>query len=124
RASVQIVALPIVAIIIRVRISRAVVHEIQRGVWTTGAYDPALNLVYYGTGNPNPDYYGDDRKGDNLYTCSLLAIDADTGKLKWYYQFTPHDIHDWDSTQVPVLGDLTLGGQARKVVMFANRNGF
>jgi alcohol dehydrogenase (cytochrome c) len=99
----------------------------QRGggaVWTTGAYDPALNLVYYGTGNPNPDYYGDDRKGDNLYTCSLLALDADTGKLKWYYQFTPHDIHDWDATQVPVLGDLNIGGQPRKVVMFANRNGF
>jgi alcohol dehydrogenase (cytochrome c) len=93
-------------------------------VWTTGAYDPALNLVYYGTGNPNPDYYGDDRKGDNLYTCSLLAIDADTGKLKWYYQFTPHDIHDWDSTQVPILADLTIAGQLRKTVMFANRNGF
>jgi alcohol dehydrogenase (cytochrome c) len=93
-------------------------------VWTTGAYDPALNLVYYGTGNPNPDYWGDDRAGDNLYTCSLLALDADTGNLKWYYQFTPHDIHDWDSTQVPVLGELTIAGQLRKVVMFANRNGF
>ena len=99
----------------------------QRGggaVWTTGAYDPAINLVYYGTGNPNPDYWGDDRNGDNLYTCSLLALDADTGALKWYYQFTPHDIHDWDSTQVPVLGELTMAGQPRKVVMLANRNGF
>ena len=84
----------------------------------------ALNLLYYGTGNPNPDYYGDDRKGDNLYTCSLLAIDADTGKLKWHYQFTPHDIHDWDATQVPVLGEFAIGGQQRKVVMSANRNGF
>ena len=93
-------------------------------VWATGAYDPALNLVYYGTGNPNPDYYGDDRKGDNLYTCSLLALDADTGVLKWHYQFTPHDIHDWDSTQVPVLGDVTFAGQPHKVVMLANRNGF
>jgi alcohol dehydrogenase (cytochrome c) len=93
-------------------------------VWATGAYDPALNLVYYGTGNPNPDYYGDDRKGDNLYTCSLLALDADTGVLKWHYQFTPHDIHDWDSTQVPVLGDVTIAGQQHKVVMLANRNGF
>jgi alcohol dehydrogenase (cytochrome c) len=93
-------------------------------VWTTGAYDPGLNLVYYGTGNPNPDYWGDDRAGDNLYTCSLVALDADTGALKWHYQFTPHDIHDWDSTQVPVVGDLSIGGQARKVVMFANRNGF
>jgi alcohol dehydrogenase (cytochrome c) len=93
-------------------------------VWATGAYDPALNLVYYGTGNPNPDYWGDDRAGSNLYTCSLLALDADTGTLKWHYQFTPHDIHDWDSTQVPVLGDITFAGQPRKVVMFANRNGF
>jgi len=93
-------------------------------VWATGAYDPALNLVYYGTGNPNPDYYGDDRKGDNLYTCSLLALDADTGVLKWHYQFTPHDIHDWDSTQVPVLGDVAFAGQPHKVVMLANRNGF
>ena len=94
------------------------------GVWTTGAYDPAQNLVFYGTGNPNPDYWGDDRNGDNLYTCSLVALDADTGKLKWHYQFTPHDLHDWDSAQVPVLGDVTVGGQPHKVVMFANRNGF
>ena len=92
--------------------------------WVTGSYDPALNLVYYGTGNPNPDYYGDDRKGDNLYTCSLLALDADTGKLRWYYQFTPHDVHDWDSTHVPVQADLTIAGQPRKVIMVANRNGF
>lgn len=93
-------------------------------VWAGGAYDPALNLVYYGTGNPNPDYWGDDRAGANLYTCSLIALDADTGMLKWYHQFTPHDVHDWDSTQVPVLGDITMGGQPRKVVMFANRNSF
>lgn len=92
--------------------------------WTTGSYDPALNLVYMGTGNPNPDFYGDDRLGDNLYTCAIVALDADTGKLRWYYQFTPHDIHDWDSAQVPVLADLTIGGQPRKVVMLANRNGF
>ncbi|HYL36531.1 MAG TPA: PQQ-dependent dehydrogenase, methanol/ethanol family [Bryobacteraceae bacterium] len=93
-------------------------------IWVTGSYDPELNLIYYGTGNPNPDFYGDDRKGDNLYTDTLLAVDADTGKLKWHYQFTPHDTHDWDSTQVPVLADVTLGGQRRKVVMLANRNGF
>ena len=90
----------------------------------TGSYDPALNLVYFGTGNPNPDYYGDDRAGDNLYTCSLVALDADTGKLRWHYQFTPHDTHDWDSYHVPVLADLTWAGQPRKVVMVANRNGF
>jgi len=93
-------------------------------VWVTGSYDPVLNLVYYGTGNPNPDYYGDDRLGDNLYTCSLVALDADTGKLRWHYQFTPHDVHDWDSAHVPVQGDLMLGGQLRRVVMVANRNGF
>lgn len=93
-------------------------------VWVTGSYDPTLNLVYYGTGNPNPDYYGDDRLGDNLYTCSLVALDADTGTLRWHYQFTPHDVHDWDSAHVPVQADLMIGGRLRKVVMVANRNGF
>jgi alcohol dehydrogenase (cytochrome c) len=92
--------------------------------WVTGSYDPVLNLVYYGTGNPNPDYYGDDRLGDNLYTCSLVALDADTGMLRWHYQFTPHDVHDWDSAHVPVQADLTIGGRPRRVVMVANRNGF
>jgi alcohol dehydrogenase (cytochrome c) len=92
--------------------------------WVTGSYDPDLNLLYWGTGNPNPLYYGEDRKGTNLYTTSIVAIDADTGRLKWTFQFTPHDTHDWDSTHVPVLADLTIGGQPRKVVMMANRNGF
>src|SRR5204863_7665089 len=87
------------------------------GTWMTGSYDPALNLIYWGTGNPNPDYYGSDREGDNLYTCSLVALDADTGALKWHFQFTPHDIHDWDANQVPVLADLTMGGSLRKVGM-------
>ncbi len=90
------------------------------GTWMTGTYDPELNLLYWGTGNPNPDYYGDDRKGDNLYTNSLIAIDAGTGALKWHYQFTPHDTHDWDANHVPVLADWP----GRKVVMVANRNGF
>ncbi len=94
------------------------------GVWVTGAYDPELNLLYYGIGNPGPDYHSDSRKGDNLYSDSIVALDADTGKLRWHYQFTPHDLHDWDATQVPILADLTIGGQPRKVVMFANRNGF
>ncbi len=94
------------------------------GAWVTGSYDPELNLLYYGTGNPNPDYYGEDRKGTNLYTASLVAIDADTGKLKWYFQFTPHDLHDWDSNHVPVIADVPIGGQLRKTVMVANRNGF
>ncbi len=93
-------------------------------IWVTGTYDPQQNLVFFGTGNPGPDYYSNAREGDNLYTASLVALDADTGQLRWHYQFTPHDVHDWDSTQVPVLGDLTMNGQPRKVVMFANRNGF
>jgi alcohol dehydrogenase (cytochrome c) len=92
--------------------------------WTTGTYDPELNLIYWGTGNPNPDYYGGDRLGNNLFTASLVALDADTGKLKWHYQFTPHDTHDWDANHVPVLADVTIAGRARKVVMVANRNGF
>jgi alcohol dehydrogenase (cytochrome c) len=92
--------------------------------WVTGSYDPELNLIYWGVGNPNPDYYGLDRLGNNLYTASLVALDADTGKLRWHYQFTPHDTHDWDSNHIPVLADLTINGQARKVVMVANRNGF
>ena len=93
-------------------------------IWVTGTYDPEQNLVFYGTGNPGPDYYSHVRKGDNLYTASLVALDADTGTLRWHYQFTPHDVHDWDSTQVPVLGELPIDGAPRKVVMFANRNGF
>src|SRR5215467_11050735 len=92
--------------------------------WVTGAYDPSLNLVYWGTGNPGPDWNGDVRIGDNLYSDCLLALDADTGKLKWHFQFTPHDDHDWDSVQVPVLVDLPFRGQQRKMVLFANRNGF
>jgi alcohol dehydrogenase (cytochrome c) len=92
--------------------------------WVTGSYDPELNLLYWGTGNPNPDYYGGDRLGDNLYTASIVALDADTAKLKWHYQVTPPDLHDWDSNHVPVLADLPIGGRPRKVVMVANRNGF
>ena len=92
--------------------------------WTTGSYDPELNLVFWGTGNAGPDYNGDLREGDNLYTASIVAIDGDSGLLRWHYQFTPHDVWDWDSTQVPVLADVTIGGQPRKVVIFANRNGF
>jgi alcohol dehydrogenase (cytochrome c) len=80
--------------------------------------------VYWGTGNPNPDYYGADRPGDNLYTNSLVALDADSGKLRWHFQFTPHDEHDWDANQIPVLADLSIGGRPRKTVMLANRNGF
>jgi alcohol dehydrogenase (cytochrome c) len=94
------------------------------GTWATGSYDPELNMLYWGTGNPNPDYYGDDRLGDNLYTASIVALDADTGLIQWYYQFTPHDVNDWDSNHVPVQADIMWEGRARKVVMVANRNGF
>ena len=90
----------------------------------TGSYDPDLNLLFWGTGNPNPIYYGDRSQGDNLYTASLVALDADTGKLRWHYQFTPHDLHDWDANHVPVLADMRVRRSARKVVMNANRNGF
>jgi len=93
-------------------------------VWVTGAYDPEQNLLFYGIGNPGPDYHSDSRLGDNLYSDSLVALDADTGRLRWHYQFTPHDVHDWDATEVPILADIPIAGQIRKVVMFANRNGF
>ncbi len=92
--------------------------------WTTGSYDPEQNLIFWGTGNAGPDYNGAEREGDNLYTASIVALDGDTGQMRWHYQFTPHDVWDWDSTQVPVLADVTIGGQPRKVVIFANRNGF
>ena len=92
--------------------------------WLTGTYDPELNLLYWGTGNPNPDWDGESRPGDNLYTGSLLALDPDTGALRWHYQFTPHDTHDWDANEIPVLADVRLDGRVRKVVMMANRNGF
>ena len=94
------------------------------GTWMTGSFDPELDLIYWGTGNPNPDYYGEKREGDNLFTNSIVAIEANTGILRWHYQFTPHDLHDWDSNHVPVLADLVLDGELRKVVMVANRNGF
>ena len=99
----------------------------QRGggsTWITGTYDPDLNLVYWGTGNPGPGMDGGGRSGDNLYTCSLVALDADTGKLRWYYQFTPHDTHDWDAVADPVLIDIAVKHQKVKAVVQANRNGF
>jgi alcohol dehydrogenase (cytochrome c) len=92
--------------------------------WLSGTYDPQLNLLYWATGNAWPDFYGGDRTGDNLYSCSLLALDADTGKMKWHFQFTPHDTHDWDAQAWPVLVDLPYKGTMRKLVLHANRNGF
>jgi alcohol dehydrogenase (cytochrome c) len=98
-------------------------------VWVTGSYDPQLNLTYWGIGNPGPDWNSDKRSGDNLYSDCVVALDADTGKLKWYFQFTPHDDFDYDSTQVPVLADIEWTGkdgktQPRKVMLWGNRNGF
>ena len=90
----------------------------------TGSYDPESNLLYWGTGNPGPDWNGDSRAGENLFTDCLLALDADTGKLKWHFQFTPHDTHDWDANEIPVLAKSTIRGQERNVILFANRNAF
>ncbi len=92
--------------------------------WLTGSYDPELDLVYWPTGNAGPDLNGSERKGDNLYSCSMLALDAKTGKLRWYYQFTPHDEWDWDSTEPLLLVDANWHGQARKLLLQGNRNGF
>jgi alcohol dehydrogenase (cytochrome c) len=93
-------------------------------MWVTGSYDPAVNLTYWGTGNPNPDFYGEGRKGDNLYSASVVALDADTGQLKWHFQFTPHDLNDWDAAQVPVLANMEWQGRQRRLMLWANRNGF
>jgi alcohol dehydrogenase (cytochrome c) len=92
--------------------------------WVTGSYDADLKLIYWGVGNPGPDWNGDPRPGDNLYTCSVVALEADTGKLHWYFQFTPHDTHDWDATEIPVLLDTMVRGKMRKTVAMANRNAF
>lgn len=93
-------------------------------VWMTGSYDPDLNLTYWGTGNPGPDWNPDQRPGDNLYSDSVLALDPDTGKMKWYFQFTPHDPYDYDSVQVPVLANANWNGSPRKLMLWGNRNGF
>ena len=92
--------------------------------WLTGTYDPEAKLLYWPTGNPCPDYNGEQRTGDNLYSASVLALEPRTGKLKWFYQFTPHDLHDWDATETPVLVDAPFRGQSRKLLLQGNRNGF
>jgi alcohol dehydrogenase (cytochrome c) len=93
-------------------------------VWVTGSYDADLNLTYWGIGNAGPDYNGNFRQGDNLYSSSVVALDADTGKIKWHYQFSPHDEFDYDAVQVPVLADIVWKGVMRRVMLWANRNGF
>jgi alcohol dehydrogenase (cytochrome c) len=92
--------------------------------WMTGTYDPKLNLIYWGTGNPTPVLNGSTRLGDNLYTCSIVAVNPDTGKLAWAFQVSPHDTHDWDAVEIPVLVDGKFRGQPRKMVMQASRNGY
>jgi alcohol dehydrogenase (cytochrome c) len=92
--------------------------------WMTGTYDPELDLVYWPTGNPGLDFYGAERQGDNLYSDSVVALDAKTGKLRWHFQFTPHDVHDWDAQETPLLLDTMWQGQPRKLLIQANRNGF
>ena len=108
-------------------------HETWRGddwktgsasVWVTGSYDPVLNLTYWGIGNPGPDWNPKQRPGDNLYADSVIALDADTGKLRWHFQFTPNDAYDYDSVQVPVLVDMPWRGVPSKLMLWANRNGF
>ena len=92
--------------------------------WMPGTYDPELNTIYWGTGNPNPVHAGQGRKGDNLWTCSIVALNPDNGKMKWYYQVSPHDTHDWDAVQTPVLIDGEFQGKARKMLAQASRNGY
>ena len=92
--------------------------------WLSGTYDPSLNLIYWGTGNPNPVYAGQGRKGSNLWTCSIVALNPDTGKLVWYFQASPHDTHDWDNVETPVLFDATIDGKPRKLLAQAARNGY
>jgi len=104
-------------------VGRAIEHGCG-ATWLTGTYDPEARLLYWPTGNPCPDYNGDERKGDNLYTSSVVALDPATGKLKWFFQFTPHDLHDWDATETPVLVDANFRGERRKLLLQGNRNGF
>lgn len=93
-------------------------------MWMTGTYDPDLNLIYVGTGNPTPVLNGPVRPGDNRWTCSIVALDPDTGKLAWGFQASPHDTHDWDAAEVPVLVDAPFNGAPRRLLMQASRNGY
>ncbi len=100
---------------------------IQHGggmTWITGTYDPSLNLLYWGTANPSPVLSGITRPGDNLYTCTIVALNPDTGKLVWHFQASPHDVHDWDAVQTPVILDADFGGKPRKLLLQASRNGY
>ncbi len=104
-------------------IGRAIEHPCA-SAWLTGSYDPDTGLLYWPTGNPCPDFNGDERKGDNLYSDAALALNPETGELKWHFQFTPHDLHDWDSTETLMAVDADYGGRPRKLLLHADRNGF
>jgi alcohol dehydrogenase (cytochrome c) len=104
-------------------VGRAIEHGCV-DAWFTGTYDPSTDLIYWPTGNPCPDYNGDERKGDNLYANSVVALEPKTGKLRWYYQFTPHDLHDWDAVAPLLAIDTSFKGKPRKLLIQANRNGF
>jgi PQQ-dependent dehydrogenase (methanol/ethanol family) len=104
-------------------VGKAVEHGCT-AAWLTGTYDAGTNQLFWTTGNPCPDYNGDERGGDNLYSDSVLSLDPATGKLRWYFQYTPHDVHDWDSAQTAMLVDAQFQGQPRKLLLHANRNGF
>ena len=93
-------------------------------MWMTGTYDPELNLLFVGTGNPTPVLNGEVRPGDNRWTCSIVALNPDTGTLAWGFQASPHDTHDWDASEVPVLVDAEFGGAQRKLLLQASRNGY
>ena len=92
--------------------------------WMTGTYDSETKTIFWTTGNPGPDYDGSVRGGDNLYSCSVIALDEATGKMKWWFQFTPHDVHDWDANETPVLIDGVVNGKKRKLLVTAQRNAF
>jgi alcohol dehydrogenase (cytochrome c) len=104
-------------------VGRAIEHGCA-ATWLTGTYDSETDTLFWPTGNPCPDFNGDERKGDNLYSDSVLALNPRTGELKWHYQFTPHDLHDWDSTETPMVVDAEYHGHPRKLLMQGNRNGF
>ena len=104
-------------------VGRALEHGCG-ATWLTGTYDRETDTLVWPIGNPCPDFNGDERKGDNLYTDSVVALDPKTGKMKWHYQFTPHDLHDWDATETPMLVDINYKGEPRKVLLQGNRNGF
>lgn len=104
-------------------IGRALEHGCA-ATWLTGTYDAEARLLYWTTGNPCPDFNGEERMGDNLYSNSVVALDPETGTLVWHFQFTPHDLHDWDATETPMLVDASFRGRPRKLLLHGNRNGF